>query len=317
MLSGFSFMLATSRHWEDHLALSAKVWRRVRRFAFFILLGFAMHFPVHRIIDLRWLGSEGWRTGLQIDVLQTIGATLILLQFLVLAARTPKRFAIATFGAAGVVVGISAYMWAAGWPHHLPLALVSYANGTTGSLFPLFPWSAYVLLGAAVGTLFTNFRKGTPEAFGRVLGLVGFGMIVAGVELESLAMRLYANLDYWHTSPTLFMTRAGVILFVLGIAFQLKPASAGVSNVVSSLAKESLLVYFVHVCVLYGSVWNEGLRQYYGNNFDLLHAAVAAAAMMVSVLTLAFAWNECKRAGTKPAFAVRALTFIAAAWSLS
>jgi uncharacterized membrane protein len=317
MLSGFSFMLATSRSWQDYLTLSPKVWRRLRRFVLFIFLGYAMHFPVHRIADLRWLDAEGWRSGLQVDVLQTIGVTLILLQLLVLVARTPKRFAILSLSASAAVVGLSAFIWAASWPGRLPLSLASYLNGATGSLFPLFPWSGYVLLGAGLGAVFTQANQEGRQRFANALAVSGFVLAIAGSHLQSLGMRVYARLDFWHTSPTLFITRAGVVLLILGIALHLKRIPAGVSEVVPRLARESLLVYFVHVCVLYGSIWNSGLRQYWGNNFALPQAAAAAALMIAAVLTMALAWSYCKRAGTMPAVAVRAVAVVAAAWSLS
>jgi uncharacterized membrane protein len=40
MLSGFSFMIASSRHWESHIELSRPFFKRIRRFFFFVLLGY-------------------------------------------------------------------------------------------------------------------------------------------------------------------------------------------------------------------------------------------------------------------------------------
>ena len=78
-LSGFGFALATLRHWEEHLQFGPAVAKRLRRFAFFVLLGYSMRIPVRSLRDLRWAGPDAWQGFLQVDVLQTIGFTLIAL----------------------------------------------------------------------------------------------------------------------------------------------------------------------------------------------------------------------------------------------
>jgi uncharacterized membrane protein len=316
-LSGFTFVLATSRSWQEHLTLSPRVWRRVRRFGLFLLLGYTMHFPVHRILDLRWLDTAGWCSGLQVDVLQTIGMTLLLLQVFVFIARTPRRFAVLTLSSCVAVVAATVFMWNSAFASHLPLVFASYVNGHTGSLFPLFPWSAYVLMGAGLGALYVSSKETSPRPFAHALAVAGFLLAVIGFRLQPLVMKLYSRLDFWHTSPSLFMIRAGIVLLAIGIALHLTHLPARFAEIVLALAPESLLVYFVHVCILYGSIWNPGLRQYYGNRFDLQHAAIVAAALIVLVLSMAYGWSRCKRAGRMPAFALRTLAVFAAAWSLS
>jgi len=81
-LSGFGFALATLRHWDQHLRLSPTVTKRLRRFAFFIVLGYSMRIPVHSLRDLWEAAPDAWQGFMQVDVLQTIGFTLIALQLL-------------------------------------------------------------------------------------------------------------------------------------------------------------------------------------------------------------------------------------------
>jgi len=53
LLSGFAFSIATARHWTLHVTLSPAILKRARRFGLFIVLGYALHFPVARFADLR------------------------------------------------------------------------------------------------------------------------------------------------------------------------------------------------------------------------------------------------------------------------
>ena len=320
ILSGFSFALVTVRRWDQHVVCSPAFWRRLRRFTFFVLLGYTMHFPVHRFADLRGLDADGWRAGLQVDILQTIGVTLIALQLIVLLTRTPRRFAVVSLALSAAIALGTAWTWAADWPARLPVPLAAYLNGATGSLFPLFPWSAYMLLGASLGTLYASSNRLSAPLLARRLSLLGLTLGAGGLSVLTLhgwGPVTNAGDNFWHTSAALFATRAGVILLVLGAALYLKELPAGATATVRTLAQESLLVYFLHVCLLYGSIWNSGLREHWGSSFDLPHAAAVALLIIASMLIVALAWGCCKTAGKVPVFAVRALAVVAAAWSLS
>ena len=92
LLSGFAFSVATGRHWASHTTLSPKWWKRVRRFALFVVLGYMLHFPAGRVFDLPWAREPQWRSFFAADVLQLIGVTFIGVQCLVLSgARRAAR----------------------------------------------------------------------------------------------------------------------------------------------------------------------------------------------------------------------------------
>lgn len=320
ILSGFSFALATVSLWHQHVVFSSAFWRRLRRFTFFVFLGYAMHFPVRRFADLRWLGADGWKAGFQVDILQAIGVSLLVLQLIVFLTRTPRRFAAVSLALSAAIVLATASIWAANWPLRVPVALAAYLDGATGSQFPLFPWSAYMLLGAGLGALYASSHLLSPLLLARRLILLGLSLAVgglSGLSAHGWGPVVNAGDNFWHTSAALFAARAGVILLVLGAALRLKGLPAGASDTVRTLAQESLLVYFLHVCLLYGSIWNPGLRQYCGGSFDLPHAAAAAGLMIVLMLISALAWGRCKTAGKLPVFAMRALAIAVAARSLS
>ena len=92
LLSGFAFSIATGRHWSSHGQLSLAVLRRIRRFSLFILLGYALHFPVARFADLPYATPERWRSFLAVDILQLIGVTFIGVQILVMLTRSRRVF---------------------------------------------------------------------------------------------------------------------------------------------------------------------------------------------------------------------------------
>jgi hypothetical protein len=64
---------------------------------------------------------------------------------------------------------------------------------------------------------------------------------------------------------------------------------------VQSLAQESLSIYFVHICILYGSVWNLGLRQRIGPTLPVLPTLASAVAMVSLMTALGLGWHWLKK----------------------
>jgi len=315
MLSGMSFFLATSRKWESYASPSLAFYRRLRKFGFFILLGYLMHFPARSFQDLRWLDANGWESGFQVDVLQCIGLTLAALQILALLAKTPERFARIAVVLGGLVVLLTPLLWQTSLGF-VPHPILAYLNGLNGSLFPLFPWSAYVLFGVGVGYFCKTWetRRGAfPFA---QLGAGGLLLALAATAWQHLPLAIYGNADYWHTSPNLVLARIGSVCFLLaGFAFVAKRVSLP-EAAIRSLAQESLVIYFIHVAVLYGSLWNTGLKQIIGPTLTLLPTLGWISILLISMTTLGWSWNWAKRNASGRTRLVRVAVALAAAYSL-
>ncbi|HUK23989.1 MAG TPA: heparan-alpha-glucosaminide N-acetyltransferase domain-containing protein [Terriglobales bacterium] len=309
LLAGMSFTLASLKYWDSYLTFSPKFFKRVRRFGIFVLLGYAMHLPVSSFRNLAGLDSAGWQSWFQVDVLQCIGGTLIFLQLLLLLCKTPKRFAQAALGLCVFVVLASPLAGVIEWRHVMPLSLASYLNFRTGSLFPLFPWSAYILLGAAMGYGVHLWRSGASSL--RWLLPVGAGLLIlAG--MARLPDHLYTQVDFWTTSPSLFFLRVGcvsLLLTAVSLVTQWVPLPGAA---VSSLAQESLTIYFIHVSILYGSVWNLGLRQLIGPTLSGPATLTWIAVMVLSMVMLGLTWHWLKQSKPQTSYLLPSAAALAA-----
>jgi uncharacterized membrane protein len=313
MLAGFSFALATLKRWQDHMIPGAPVWKRLRRFAFFVLLGYSMRIPVHSLRDFRWVTHDGWQAFLQMDVLQTIGLTLIALELMVMAFRNRRSFALAS-GALALIIAFGAPLaWNSSAINSLPLAIRSALLGTTGSNFPLIPWSAYIFLGATLGAAYATVGQWSPRVL-RYAIPVGLLLIVAGVQLETVSHRIYGDLNFWPTTPHLFLTRVGFVGAIVGLASMAEKLIPISASTVRSLAEESLVVYFVHVSLLYGSIWNVGLKQIMGGTMGFAHAYLYVMALISGMLMMAYYWNRAKKHHPIPSLAFRTAIFAMAAF---
>jgi uncharacterized membrane protein len=256
-LAGISFALVTDRMRRKGSSANQIAATTIRRGAEIFVLG--LLFRVQEFaLGQPW---SPWTDLLRVDILNTIGVSLILMG---VACRFVKTRAANTILAVVVAAGISMatpLLWTTHQPRWLPWYVESYVNGvhTFGApqhwLFPIFPWTAFAFAGLAAGFLLmsdwatNNLAKGTGIA-----GAAGVALVLISMWFDSLPQRLYAVYDYWHTSPNFFLARVGVLLIIVCLSYvwcRWGPAQRWFSPLIQ-IGQTSLLVYWVHIEFVYG-----------------------------------------------------------------
>lgn len=291
LLGGFAFSIATSRRWTSHVGWSPALVKRIRRFGLFVVLGYALHFPASRFIDLRWVDAERWRTFFAVDILQTIGATFIGVQLLVLVARTRRAFMIAAVVLAAVAVFVTPIVWTIDWTRFVPSFVAAYFSPSTGSQFPLFPWMGFILLGVGLGQLYARWGASDLSAFAqRALLAPGVILMIFASALRPRSELLFGP-GPGNFVPGEVTMRIGACLIILAAFAHLSKRLSRLPHVFGAVAQESLLVYFVHLCIVYGSVWNTGLVQMYGPTRTPVQTVFFVALVVSAMAALAYYWN--------------------------
>jgi acyltransferase len=304
LLSGFAFSIATVRHWPSHLRISRSVLNRARRFSLFVVLGYALHFPVPKVAELWTIDDGRWRAFLAVDVLQLIGVSFLFIQLLVLLMRTRKALTVVALILASAVVLVTPALWAVDWPARLPLWASSYLEPDTGSLFPVFPWSAYILLGVGLGQIYARWGASNLPAFAnRVLLGGGVGMVLAGEAMRPFQNALFGG-GLWTFLPPEVLLRMGTCLLILGGIAHGTGYVTTLPRVFGALAQETLLIYFVHLCIVYGSIWGPGLYQAYGATLGPVQVLGVVLMLIASMTALAWQWNWVKHTSPKAARAI-------------
>ena len=295
LVAGFAFSVATTRHWPEHTHVSGALLRRLRRFGLIIVLGYALHFPVSHVAELATATDEQWRRLFAVDVLQLIGVTFVAVQALVMIVRTRRAFTVSAFVLAIAIVVAAPTVRNIDWVPILPLSLAAYLSPATGSQFPLFPWTAFVLIGAAAGQLYVQWGAAHLKAFAN-WGLLAPGvvLILVSPHIEGLLGPLATGSSSW--IPRDVLMRMGSCLAVLCILAHASRYITRLPRVFGAVAQESLLVYFVHLCVVYGSVWNQGLYRFYGEALTPAASVMVAIAVVAPMIALAWLWNGLKHA---------------------
>jgi len=293
LLAGFAFSVATGRNWAAHLRWSPALLKRVRRFGLFIVLGYALHFPVGRLVDLPSASDERWQSFLIVDVLQLIGVTFILVQLLVLVTRTRRALTFATLTLAIAAMLATPAIWRVDWAQRLPLALAAYLSPATGSLFPLFPWVAFVLLGVGLGQLYGRWGAADLGRYANLALLLPGAVLVGSSFVASTAAGAAGIFGSGQGTsvPAQVLVRSGSCLILLAAIAHLSRRITRLPHVFGAVAQESLLIYFVHLCIVYGSVWNRGLAGVYGLTLTPLQTVLVVVLLILSMVALARYWN--------------------------
>lgn len=291
LLSGFAFSIATTRRWPAHARVTPALWTRLRRFALFIVLGYALHFPVSELSALPATTDEGWRSFMAVDVLQLIGVTFIAIQAVVLAVQSRRVFMAAAFALAAVVIAVTPTAWSVDWSARLPVPLASYLSPALGSQFPLFPWAAFVLIGAGVGQIYARWGAGHLAVFAN--GFIVAGAAMAALTITALPVPLFGT-GALSWVPALVVLRTGICLITLGVIAHVSRLLRHLPHVFGAVAQESLLIYFVHLCIVYGSIWNDGLYQLYAEALPPAATAAVTVALIAAMTALAWQWNRLK-----------------------
>jgi uncharacterized membrane protein len=265
-LAGISFALVTEKLQQKNLPPAQIARTTIRRGG--EIFAFGLLFRLQEYV-VAW----GWAPKsdlLRVDILNTIGLSMMLMGivcWMVLAVRRGPRTRLAlvlTAGGTALFISLlTPLLWTTWYPRWLPWPLQSYVNGAHNlgtpqpGLFPVFPWTAFAFAGLAVGFILQSSwaRAQEPRAFFS-LGLAGSVLIEFARWLDAQPRQLYSVYDYWHTSPSFFLIRVGMLLVILTGSYAWCRWGAGQwgFSPLILLGQASLLVYWVHIEFVYGRV---------------------------------------------------------------
>jgi len=287
------------------LSLRASI-RRARRLLFVLGIGYALHLPYFSLFkSLREATPAQTAALLACDALQVIAVT----QLAVLALQwvAGRRWIQAAASLTVAILAAGPLIWASSVASRLPLAIGSFLDETTGSRFPVFPFSAFVLAGVVAGAGIGRREPKTRKR--RTLGW-GFGLLGGGL---ALAPVLSGRVDFWGVSPAYALMRLGGLVLLLRVMDSFSRRDIPGTGPLALLGHETLQVYVLHLVLLYGGVvFGPGLLT---PLFDALtpgQAGLALLAMIPVLLLAAHAWHRFK--ARRPHEATLVLLFLSTAF---
>jgi hypothetical protein len=254
-LTGVTLAFGIDKRERRGAPRGVRVTAALKRSGYLLALAFAFRFqlwlfgyPASPIQDL-----------LKVDILNCM-ALAILTMIWMAALTTPQRIHAGVV--AGVVIACASPLVALIPEGMLPPILRMYLK-PDANYFAYFPWASFVAFGVTAGSI---LRLITQDQMHRVMqwaAIIGFGLVMSGQYFSNMPYSLYPASDFWINSPGLIFIKLGVILVLTALAFLWTHHAAGEGwSWVQQLGRTSLLVYWVHIELVYGrwfGSWKESL----------------------------------------------------------
>jgi uncharacterized membrane protein len=303
-LAGISFALVTDKLRQKGSSPGQIAYTTIRRGT--EIFGLGLLFRLQEFL-LAW-GWSPWSDLFRVDILNTIGLSMVLmgvLCWIVLAIARGTRVILGLSAAAvGLMIPLLTPLLWNGWRlRWLPWPLESYLDGVHNLgqpqawLFPIFPWSAFAFVGLAVGFgLLSDWAKKLGGGALVVVGGGGVTLIYLARWLDHDPRQLYAVYDFWHTSPNFFLIRVGMLLVIMFASYAWCRWGDGLwgFSPMIQLGQTSLLVYWVHIELVYGRFSILPKRAQ-----DVRTASLGLLAIFVSMVLLSVARTKLRGRGAQ------------------
>ena len=264
-----------------------RVKKGIKRGFLLITIGYLLRYPTLTLIDFSSVSEGSWKIFFAVDVLHLIGVSLIAVLFLLFISEKFKLNNYSVFGVTAALVFFSSpFIYSINWVSFMPDPLAGYFYPATGSPFPFFPWAGYVIAGGVLGSYLAKHPMVFKTAkFSLMLAL--FGTLFILVSMLSDFVLSYLNLLVYVSQESL-----GLIMFRVGFVLLLNAAVSYIALKVEripgfliTVGRNTLLIYVVHLLILYGSAWNPGIIKLWAKSFNGWEA-FGAAVIMLSLMTL-------------------------------
>jgi uncharacterized membrane protein len=298
-LAGVSFALVTDKLRRKGVPANEIARKTILRGAEILALGYGFRLQEY-LLGLPW---APWTDLLRVDILNTIGFSMILMGVVCWFARTRMANLVLALAATAAIALATPPLYTTWRPSWLPWYLESYINGVhtlktpQAWLFPVFPWAAFAFAGLALGFfLFDDWAMKNQAKVVTLLGALGIALYYFSIWLDARPVQVFAVYDYWHTSPNFFMARVGILLVMFPLSFvwcRWVVSRVPFSPMVQ-MGQTSLLVYWVHIEFVYGrfSILQKGAQSIAMATFGLL---IITTAMVL----LSIARTRCKGNGAE------------------
>lgn len=296
--SGLTFVLSTRKRWEEYHHWDPPFARRIGRILIILLLGYLLHLP---FLSARKLILEGslndYLQFFQSDVLQCIGYGLLALHGVLFFFKTERRFYGLILSGTVAIPLLTPLIWEIDFLRYYPPIIAQLMNSKYGSLFPLFPYVGFLFAGVIVSWEFMLAVEHKREKkFMKRFVYLGAVFIVFGLMLDKLPFHIYPVYNFWYTSPAYFAIRVGALLMMIGFVWLITEKIKKPPRWITILGKESLMVYVVHLIILYGSVINPffSLKTIIGVKLQLVLVIPIFIGFALLMIGLAFFWSYMK-----------------------
>ncbi len=301
-ISGFAFNLSTKDRLDELKNFGPKFWKKISRIGLIFLAGYSLHLPILSLRRLTHFYSyDVLLRFYNVDILQCIAAGLLIMFAVRFLISSEKIYLYVLSIASILVFLLSPFMRSVDFANYMPVPLADYLNGMHGSFFPLFPWLGFLLAGGASAKLYLKFReKENEKKFILWTTAAGLAAALAGQFFLSDIFPEWYRMIRPH--PVFSIQRLGYVLFLLGLMWYYAYYRKTERSFVLDIGRESLIVYWLHLQIIYRQFWNDkSFVSIVNGSFGVVECIVVVIALAMLMTLVAKIWGKYKREHRKTA----------------
>lgn len=294
-VSGLVFVLSLQKNVDELRKFGNLFRKKIGRIGLILLAGYSLHLPHFSLSKILNNPTQQALNDLfMVDVLQCIAAGLLILLFARMIFQNDKRFYIFILISLISVLIVSPIAWKTNLNNYLPLLLASYLNRMSGSLFPALPWFNFIFAGALASKFYISAKENNNErSFSKKLLI--FGSISFLGSLVILSLILPSDLKSIIPNPLFYLQRLGIVLVLLATCWYYLEKSTKHIGFILDVSRESLLVYWLHLQLIYRNIFGgESLVSLFGNRLILIEAMAVTIILAILMILAAKGWGKAK-----------------------
>jgi uncharacterized membrane protein len=282
--------------------------RRARRLLFVLGVGYFLHLPYLSLFKILARATPAEKAEMfGCNPLQLIAVSQLFLLLLQWVAG--RRWVVVAATAAVAILAAGPFVWASHVASRLPQWLGAYLDMSVAhSQFPIFPYAAFVLAGTVAGAWLGRTDRATRHR--RALPAAGV-LIACGLVL---AFALGSRVDFWSISPAYALLRMGGLVLVLTAVEWCTARELPAMRGLGLLGHETLLVYVLHLLILFGGVIGHSPLLAYAGQLGFGAAFGVLVAMLPVLYAAAWAWHRLKLRHSQAARLTLAFVTVLVAW---
>jgi uncharacterized membrane protein len=243
-LLGVTFAFLMDSQERRGVPAVGRVLTALRRSGYLFAAAFAFRLQM-------WMMSfdiSPWTDIFRVDVLNSMGFALLMFSAMA-AFRTVERIRLSAILGVAIAAAspvISCLEWSS-----TPEMLRNYLIPDR-QFFGFFPWAAFVAFGMSAGSILRRLKPDEVQQTMQWFAWGGVAMAFAAYTISSMSTSIYPNSDFWLNSPALIFIKLGVVLMLVAFSYLWNLQISGQWSWLRQFGMTSLLVYWVHIELVYG-----------------------------------------------------------------
>jgi hypothetical protein len=186
---------------------------------------------------------------------------------------------------------VSPIFWKTEFTNYLHPVFANYLNRLNGSLFPVFPWINFILVGAIFAKYFLDAASNGKEVkFIKATTFTGIIMLFSGHLFYSGLFP--GSLTSILPNPVFFVERLGYVLVFATLCWYFNNWRNVTKSFVLDASRESLLIYWLHLVIIYSAIWGKkNLANIIGPTLNVWESIAVTLVLMVLMVLVAKLWS--------------------------